>query len=265
MADRTTTMAANRRSFTVAVYLLLAAQLILAVGQWCVFACCNFMEEWAFVFHIVFCLGLLLLVLFIFFEALRFQPVVNWVMAILIFECVVVGMGPFVVRHYFTEFLASCLLWTLVLIIFILIGSFVPMDLTLDVVVLFVLSVISTIGAIYFLMIYIVFNSAYCFWFARAFIIISIWMVGTNAINWYLNDLLTIFQFVMYHAQIINGYRFAEMRTKDYLLGSLLLFLDFLLLLIFSFQLATRWSDKCDKELENGQKLFLFQTPTTST
>lgn len=50
----------------------------------------------------------------------------------------------------------------------------------------------------------------------------------------------------MYHAQIINGGRFAEMRTKDYFLAALILFLDFLLMYLFSFQLAPKWTDLCD-------------------
>jgi len=58
---------------------------------------------------------------------------------------------------------------------------FIPkLDLTLDVVVLFVLAVVSIIGAIYFVMLYIVANVPYSFIIARAFIVISILMVGTR-------------------------------------------------------------------------------------
>jgi len=66
----------------------------------------------------------------------------------------------------------------------------------------------------------------------------------------------------MYHAQIINGGRFAEMRTKDYFLAAIILFLDFLLLFLFSFQMAPKWSDLCDSEWKNN--LVLFKETTTS-
>ncbi|SPP75714.1 Hypothetical predicted protein [Drosophila guanche] len=41
---------------------------------------------------------------------------------------------------------------------------------------------------------------------------------------------LIVLMFVMYHAQTINGGRFAEMRIQDYLLASLILFNDFIIL-----------------------------------
>jgi len=127
------------------------------------------------------------------------------------------GIAPLVARHYRYQFLFSFLIWTLALAIFILCGSFLPvsrftdtlqlnyfkpkdrlnsfktcrvlkvvyvfipkLDLTLDVVVLFVLAVVSIIGAIYFVMLYIVANVPYSFIIARAFIVISILMVGTR-------------------------------------------------------------------------------------
>lgn len=57
----------------------------------------------------------------------------------------------------------------------------------------------------------------------------------------------------MYHAQIINGGRFAEIRDRDFLMGSLVLFIDFMYLFILSFHLGELWTDKCDihKNLTN--------------
>ncbi|XP_070070113.1 uncharacterized protein [Drosophila takahashii] len=169
----------------------------------------------------------------------------NWLFAVLIFECIVLGMAALVVRHYKYQFLFAFLLWTLALALFIVCGSCLPLDLTLNVVVLFVLAVVSIIGAIYFVMLYIVANVPYSFIVARCFIVISILM------------------FVMYHAQIINGGRFAEMRTKDYFLAAIILFLDFLLLFLFSFQMAPKWSDFCDRERKNNLALFKETTTTT--
>ncbi|XP_039484531.2 uncharacterized protein LOC120447149 isoform X2 [Drosophila santomea] len=204
-----------------------------------------FFTSYYWLSSLFFGVGLVLLVLFIFFEVLRFNKMVNWLFAVLILEFIVLGIAPLVVRHYKYQFLFSFLIWTLVLALFIVCGSFLPLDLTLDVVVLFVLAVVSIIGAIYFVMLYIVANVAYSFIIARGFIVISILM------------------FVMYHAQIINGGRFAEMRTKDYFLAAIILFLDFLLLYLFSFQMAPKWSDLCDRE--RSKNLVLFRDSTTSS
>ncbi|TDG38226.1 hypothetical protein AWZ03_015352, partial [Drosophila navojoa] len=53
---------------------------------------------------------------------------------------------------------------------------------------------------------------------------------------------IAILAFVMYHAQTINGGRFAEMRLNDALLGSLILFHDFLIIywLTFYWQILVR-------------------------
>ncbi|EDW90657.2 uncharacterized protein LOC6529999 isoform X1 [Drosophila yakuba] len=238
----------ERRKFALITYLLTAIFLIVALLQWALFRFLNSLNVFFTSYYWLSCLffgvGLVLLVLFIFFEVLRFNKMVNWLFAVLILEFIVLGIAPLVVRHYKYQFLFSFLIWTLVLALFIVCGSFLPLDLTLDVVVLFVLAVVSIIGAIYFVMLYIVANVAYSFLIARGFIVISILM------------------FVMYHAQIINGGRFAEMRTKDYFLAAIILFLDFLLLYLFSFQMGPKWSDLCDRE--RSKNLVLFRDSTTS-
>ncbi|KAH8353956.1 hypothetical protein KR067_006196 [Drosophila pandora] len=248
MADKSNAYYRNeRRRFALVTYLLTAVAMIVALLEWCLFhfvdGINSFFIDYYWIGSIFVTIGLILLVVFIFFEVLRFNKMINWLFALLIFECVVLGMAPLIARQYRYQFLFSFLIWTIVLILFILIGTFLPLDLTLDVVVLFVLAVIAIIGAMYFLMLYIVFNMPYSFIIVRIFIVISIWM------------------FVMYHAQIINGGRFAEMRSKDYFLGALMLFMDFLLMYLFSFQLAPKWSDACDKE--NSDFLVFKDTTTT--
>ncbi|XP_016957270.1 uncharacterized protein LOC108029500 [Drosophila biarmipes] len=238
----------ERRKFALITYLLTAIFLVVALLQWVLLSFVGFLRLFFTLYYWVSCiffgLGLLLLVLFIFFEVLRFNRMVNWLFAVLIFECIVLGIAPLVARQYRYQFLFSFLMWTLALALFIVCGSFLPLDLTLDVVVLFVLAVVSIIGAIYFVMLYIVANVPYSFIVARAFIVISILM------------------FVMYHAQIVNGGRFAEMRTKDFFLAAIILFLDFLLLFLFSFQMSPKWSDLCDSEKKHN--LALFKETTTS-
>ncbi|KAH8372586.1 hypothetical protein KR009_000141 [Drosophila setifemur] len=259
----------ERRRFAFITYSLTAVFIIVSLLEWCLFyfvgGANSFFTRYYWVSCIFFGLGLILLVLFIFFEALRFNSWINWLFAVLILECAILGVAPLIVRHYKYQFLFSILIWTMVLALCILIGSFLPvswdqnvqcfimyilflpkLDLTLDVVVLFVLAMVTIIGAVYFVMIYIVTNAPYSFIIARVFIVISIWM------------------FVMYHAQIINGGRFAEMRTQDYFLGAIILYLDFLLMYLFSFHLASKWSDLCDLELNLSQKFVVFKDPTTT-
>lgn len=48
-------------------------------------------------------------------------------------------------------------------------------------------------------------------------------------------------QFVMYHAQTISGGRFAEMRLNDYLLATLILFFDFIIIFLLTFYVQTKY------------------------
>ncbi|XP_064536503.1 uncharacterized protein LOC135427023 isoform X1 [Drosophila montana] len=222
----------ERQKFACITYSVTAAFLILALLQWYLFhlfdATNKYFTTNYWVGIIFFVMSLLLIILFIFFEDLRFFSPINWIVAFIIFECIVVGVTSLIVRHYQYHFLVSYLIWTVVLVIFLVLGSFIPRDLTLDIVVLVIFGIISIIGAMYFLMLYLVANVPYSFFVYRAFIVFS------------------IVTFIMYHAQIINGGRFAEIRDKDYLLAALILFYDFLLLYLFTFQLAPKWSDVCD-------------------
>ncbi|KAH8285199.1 hypothetical protein KR054_006147, partial [Drosophila jambulina] len=222
----------KRRRFALISYILTVVFLLVAFGEWCIFyfikVINDFFTREPWVGSIFFVIGLVLLVLFIFFEGLRFNPKINWLFAVLIFECVVLGMAPLVVRQRQLPFLISFAVWVLILLVFVACGTCIPFDLTLNVVVIFVLAVIALIGAIFFLMLYIVINVPFSFICVCFFIVLSICM------------------FVMYHAQIINGGRFAEMRPHDYFLAALILFLDFLLMYLFSFQMAPKWSDECN-------------------
>ncbi|KAH8389931.1 hypothetical protein KR200_004080, partial [Drosophila serrata] len=222
----------DRRKFALISYILTVVFLLVAFGEWCMFyfikAAKDFFILKPWIMSIIFVIGLILLVLFIFFEVLRFNFKINWLFALLIYECVVLGVVPLVVRQQLNPFLISFGVWTFALLVFVVFGTLLPCDLTLNVVVLYVLAVTSIIGAIFFLMLYIVINIPYSFIVVCFFIVLSICL------------------FVMYHAQIINGGRFAEMRTNDYFLAALILFLDFLLMFLFSFQIAPKWSDECD-------------------
>lgn len=55
----------------------------------------------------------------------------------------------------------------------------------------------------------------------------------------------------MYHAQTITGGRFAEMRVNDYLLATIILFYDFIIIYLLTFYVQTNFkiaSDALDSE-----------------
>ncbi|KAM8711148.1 hypothetical protein ACLKA7_000306 [Drosophila subpalustris] len=210
----------ERQRFACIAYTVTGVFLFLAILQWYLFHIVDETNKYFtknyWIGIVFFMLSLLLILLFIFFEDLRFFTPVNWIITFLIFECVVVGVTTLIVRHYQYHFMH---------------------DLTLDIVVLVIVGIVSLIGGMYFLMLYIVANVPYSFFVYRAFFVFSVLL------------------FIMYHAQIINGGRFAEIRDHDYLLAALILFFDFLLMYIFTFQLAPKWTDDCD---ENKNKTNIF-------
>lgn len=125
--------------------------------------------------------------------------------------------------------------------------------------VIILIGVISFFGATYFLIIYLVTNVPYSFFVFRALMVFSILPVsGLSACKYKTNHSIHLIpQFIMYHAQIINGGRFAEIRDRDFLMGSLVLFIDFLYLFILSLHTGELWTDKCDvhKDLTNKFRL----------
>ncbi|EDV95489.1 uncharacterized protein LOC6570540 [Drosophila grimshawi] len=250
MADNRGEYKRERRKFSCLTYAVTATFLLLALLQWYLFHFVveinSYFFQHAWIGIIFFVLSLVLILIFIFFEDLRFFTPGNWIFAFLIFECIVIGVTSLIVRHYKYHYLLSFIIWTLVLIIFLLIGTFLPRDLTLDVVVLVIIGIVCIIGAIYFLMLHIVANVPYSFFACRAFLVLSIVI------------------FVMYHAQIINGGRFAEIRDKDYLLAALILFYDFLMMYLFTFQLAPKWSDDCDAN-KNVTSVLVVDSHLTKT
>lgn len=45
----------------------------------------------------------------------------------------------------------------------------------------------------------------------------------------------------MYHAQTISGGRFAEMRVNDFLLATLIIFFDFIIIYLLTFYVQTKY------------------------
>ncbi|KAH8320953.1 hypothetical protein KR067_012452 [Drosophila pandora] len=210
-----------RRKFALIVYVLTIAWMILALIQWIIVA---LIAEISDIFRasywisiIFFIVAMLLVILFIFLEKVRFIIGLNWLLTVLIVEFIIIGLFALVSRSPWPDIVMWFFICVLLVFIFVLLGSIIPHDLTLDVVILFVLAFIFLMITIYFIMLYILLEMPYSFLIFQLF-------VST-----------IVLLFVMYHAQTINGGRFAEMRLNDHLLASLILFHDFIILFLLSF------------------------------
>ncbi|EDV97832.1 GH25311, isoform A [Drosophila grimshawi] len=221
-----------RNVFALKTYVILFVWLILALIQWSIICLVeearDVFQNHYYISFVTFSLAVLLFGVFIFFESLRYINFLNFLISFIIVELQIISVFAVVVYCHWTEVLSFYGMCFVLLWVFILIGTFLPkeIDLTLDVAVLFILGFIFLIIAVYFVMIRFVLVSDEIY----PYIIIEI------AIS------IIILFFVMYHAQTIIGSRFAEMRLNDALLGSLILFHDFLILywLTFYWQILER-------------------------
>ncbi|KRG06515.1 uncharacterized protein Dmoj_GI26826 [Drosophila mojavensis] len=221
-----------RQRFACTVYSILFVWLALTLMQIAVIALVidarYFFYMNYYISFIFFGVGILLFGLFILFETLRFIIVLNFVLAIIIVESQIIALFALVARVFWIDVLAFFSICFVLLWIFILFGSILPRDadLTLDVAVVFIIAFVFLAIGIFFLMVH----------FAIPRTGYYSYLVFEIAIT------IMILAFVMYHAQTINGGRFAEMRLNDALLGSLILFHDFLIIywLTFYWQILVR-------------------------
>ncbi|XP_050742183.1 uncharacterized protein LOC108030514 isoform X2 [Drosophila biarmipes] len=142
-------------------------------------------------------------------------------MALVIVELQIISTFALVAISWWADALTFFAVAVILVAIFLIIGIFLPakMDLTLDIAVLFIIAFIFLIVASFVLLFeLLVWRTA-----PYAYLVVE------------LSVTLTILVFVMYHAQTINGNRFAEMRLNDFYLGSLILFHDFLIIFWLTF------------------------------
>ncbi|XP_023178785.1 uncharacterized protein LOC115483368 [Drosophila hydei] len=211
----------SRRKFVAIVYLMTLLVLLVALGQWLavsfVDALCDVFREFEFISGIFFTLSVILVLIFIFLEKVRVMIAVNWILAILILEFAILGIFALAARTSWPELVLWFLICVLLLFIAILVGSILPHDLTLDVVILFVISFIFLIVSVFLVMLHLMTLTAHSIILHQLFVSII------------------ILTFVMYHAQTINGGRFAELRVNDYLLAVIILFYDFIVIFLLTF------------------------------
>ncbi|XP_051860506.1 uncharacterized protein LOC117568438 isoform X3 [Drosophila albomicans] len=128
-------------------------------------------------------------------------------------------------RSYWGEMLLYFGICVVAIFIFVIIGLIVPrqIDCTLHIALLFILAFLFLLITVFFLM--------------HQLLVPEMWK-DIKKHGFYLIQIpitITILLFVMYHAQTIQGSRFAEMRLNDFLLASLILFHDFLIIYWLTF------------------------------
>ncbi|KAH8394865.1 hypothetical protein KR222_008271, partial [Zaprionus bogoriensis] len=227
MEERIGSYQRARRKFAITVYLVTMVWLILALAQWLIVSLVDDIRqvfydyEWISVISVF--LAIILLLIFIFIEEVRFTIVLNLIITILTVEFAAIGIFALVARTKWPDMLMWFFICLLIMFLFILIGTVIPHDLTLDVVIIFVISFIFLITSIFLIMMYVMTQKPYAFIMYHIFVSIIILL------------------FIMYHAQTINGGRFAEMRVNDYLLATLIFYYDFIILFLLTFYLQKKY------------------------
>ncbi|TDG49598.1 hypothetical protein AWZ03_003836, partial [Drosophila navojoa] len=165
---------------------------------------------------VAFLLAILLFAIYLFVEKARWKTAPAVIISILIVELQIIGSFTLVAHTQWMDMLIYFSICLVLIVLFVIIGVFLPqkMDLTLHVALLFIVAFLFLLLGVYFLLLHLIepIIRPYAY---------LIWQISIT---------ITLMFFVMYHAQTINGSRFAEMRLHDYCLGSLILFHDFLII-----------------------------------
>ncbi|XP_062130238.1 uncharacterized protein LOC133841631 isoform X3 [Drosophila sulfurigaster albostrigata] len=218
-----------RRNFSLKTYFLLLLWWILAAGQWAMVCLVKEIQD-AFRDHyyislVAFFLSIFIFALFLFIERLRYNAILSIIISFIIVELQILALFMLVSRSFWGEMLLYFAICVVAIFIFVIIGLIVPrqIDCTLHIALLFILAFLFLLITVFFLM--------------HQLLVPEMWK-DIKKHGFYLIQIpitITILLFVMYHAQTINGGRFAEMRLHDFCLGSLILFHDFLIIYWLTF------------------------------
>ncbi|XP_037960603.1 uncharacterized protein LOC119689772 isoform X2 [Teleopsis dalmanni] len=211
----------DRRKFKTCVYLIAGLFMLLTLFQWAVLVTiCDASDIFRgnYAISLGFLGGALLLItLFVFNDSLRMTVLVNWMFAFFIVECVTFGLAIIMldknVIYYGLVTIASILF----LIAFICVATYMKHDVTLDIVILFVLSIIFFMTSIICVLLYASLEHVTAMYLYSGVVIVTTTM------------------YMCYHVQTINGGRYAEMRLTDSLLASLIIYHDYIILFVVFF------------------------------
>ncbi|XP_044313672.1 uncharacterized protein LOC108039648 [Drosophila rhopaloa] len=220
----------SRCRYMVLVYLLVSVLLLLALVQWEVVSSYEpltkfFLDKyWLSVGCML--ISVPLLAVFLLIRQARYMPILGWVLLCLIIELMVIGICTFAAYCDEWHFLIYFIITAVLVVTCVLIGSFIPCDLTANVAVLFLVSMQIFLVSIFLLMTFMMIDSADGFFYPFASLVLVI-----------------ICMLTMYHAQLIRGWRYAELYTTDGLFAVIVLFCHFCIILMLFCYLD--WSKKC--------------------
>ncbi|XP_033251744.1 uncharacterized protein LOC117190812 isoform X2 [Drosophila miranda] len=156
--------------------------------------------EFYWISLLFFFVAMVLVTVFIFFENLRAVTCLNWLICLLIVEFVIVGIFTLAALTHWLEMVMWFFFCVFLLFVFILIGSIIPIntlirrkpsplkafslpqhDLTLDVVILFVLAFIFLIITVFFAMISILVKMPNTFIVYQVFITIVVLLIFSRS------------------------------------------------------------------------------------
>nr|XP_036671320.1 uncharacterized protein LOC108005748 [Drosophila suzukii] len=221
----------SRSRFIVLVYLLVVVVLLLALVQWELVSFYKpltnlFLDKyWLSVACML--ISVPLLAVFLIVRKARYIPILG---------CI--GICTLAAYCSALYFLLSFTITAILVVTFVLIGSFIPCDLTANVAVLFIISMQLFGVSIFLLMMFMMTELGDGFFCAFAMMVLGI--VG---------------MFIMYHAQLIRGWRYAELYTTDGLFAVIILFCHIcIILMLFCFW---DWSKaKDDDDYDSGKAAY---------
>ncbi|XP_017043403.2 LOW QUALITY PROTEIN: uncharacterized protein LOC108089566 [Drosophila ficusphila] len=270
----------SRCRYVALVYLLVVVLLLLALVQWEIISFHKPLSKFflANCWLSVTCMliSVPLLAVFLILREVRYIPILGWVLLCIIIELMVIGIGTFAAYCDEWHFLMYFAITAILMATSLLIGSFIPCDLTANVAVLFLVGSQMFLVSVYLLMTFMMIESADGFFFPFAALLLAVvCMVRISAFGDSSNPASNS-QFAMYHGQLIRGWRYAELYTTDGLFAVIVIFCHFcIILMLFCYLdwskdkkeevygISKNKDEALNKNLQSGNDKFELRTPNT--
>ncbi|XP_044778788.1 uncharacterized protein LOC6737080 isoform X1 [Drosophila simulans] len=168
----------SRCRYIVLVYLLVVVILLLALVQWelvCYYKSLTdifLAKYWISVSCML--ISAPLLAIFLLIRQVRYFPILGWLLMCSIIELMVIGVCTLAAYCHALTFLIYFTITAILVIVLVLIGSFIPCDLTANVASLFIVSVPILLYSIYLLMIFMMIDSDDGFFISFAVLVLVI-------------------------------------------------------------------------------------------
>ncbi|EDV38846.2 uncharacterized protein Dana_GF24796, isoform C [Drosophila ananassae] len=213
----------SRSRFMFLVYCLAFVLLIVALIQWEFVShtkdLTDFFLDKCLVSIVCMLVAIPLMAVFLLVRAVRYLPILGWLLVLVIVELLVVGICTLAANCDGFVFLALFGLTAVLVVVSLLIGSCIPCDLTKNVAKLFIVCVLLFHLALYLLMLYMLIIPDISVFLAFSFLVV-----------------LVVCLLTCYHAQLIRGRGYADIPTTEGLFAVTVLFCYFCkILMIFCF------------------------------